>query len=455
MKSKIDVVVSYAREDLEFVNRLSALLRTRSFDVWYDTIGLIPGEYFRDEIRNAIDAAPAVVFIVTPDSLASPYCRSELKYAVERQKRLVPVLRRDVLDGTAPDKIAEIHWVPFRDGDGDGGIELLDRAIRADWIWLRQHARLLTRSREWEFHSRERSRLLRGPDLAAAESWLKQAPSGRERAIPLQHEFIAASRGATVRRRVVVAASVCGALIALAAALALAIEYYVSDLNSRVREGIGQSETDSSVAMARDYAARATAVCRYLPIYTVECRDADLNLGIAERAAGNSDESLKALSHAITSISGSPRNSDDELLALAIARWERAVTMIQFAERANDDHERAGRYASASADMTEALKLVDRFPPAEKDRVVVTRARLLVAAGDYERARTELESMNAPSPEKELVLGLAYKCLGQGEEGLRHLQLFVSALPNGTNSPQYRRERPFLERNIKCTPLVR
>ncbi len=202
-----DVFVSYAREELTFVRQLEARLASDELRLWFDVEGLFGGERFWDEIRKAIDAAVAVVFVITPESIASVYCRRELAFAVERQKRIVPVLRRDVPAGSTPNEIEGLQWVFLRDADGETGMESLKSAIRADWVWLRQHGRMLSRSSEWTSRNRDDSLLLRGHDLLGAEAWLQQQPGGRERPIPLEREFIAASRRVTTRRRVAVAGS--------------------------------------------------------------------------------------------------------------------------------------------------------------------------------------------------------------------------------------------------------
>lgn len=140
-----DVFVSYAREDLTFVRELEARLAPGEVRLWFDVDGLFAGERFWDEIRKAIDAAAAVVFVITPESIVSAYCQRELEYAADRQKRIVPVLRRDVPDGSTPKEIAGLQWVFLKDADSDSGLESLKSAIRADWVWLRQHAPAVSR----------------------------------------------------------------------------------------------------------------------------------------------------------------------------------------------------------------------------------------------------------------------------------------------------------------------
>ena len=57
---------------------------------------------FPDAIRRAIEQSDAFVFVITPESVASPYCETEVEYAQQLQKRVVPVLREMVEDDGLP-----------------------------------------------------------------------------------------------------------------------------------------------------------------------------------------------------------------------------------------------------------------------------------------------------------------------------------------------------------------
>ena len=83
--------VSYSRRDGEFVRGLAADLESRGKSVWIDTQGIGDGEVFPDAIRRAIEQSDAFVFVITPESVASPYCETEVEYAQQLQKRVVPV----------------------------------------------------------------------------------------------------------------------------------------------------------------------------------------------------------------------------------------------------------------------------------------------------------------------------------------------------------------------------
>ena len=94
--------VSYSRRDGRFVRVLVEGLVARGKTVWLDTEGIGGGEIFPEAIRRAIEASDAFVFVISPASVESRYCETELQYAQELNKRIVPILRESVEDEICP-----------------------------------------------------------------------------------------------------------------------------------------------------------------------------------------------------------------------------------------------------------------------------------------------------------------------------------------------------------------
>ncbi len=112
-----DVVISYARADEAFVTRLRRELIGNGKEVWLDSEEISPTAGWREEIERAIDSAPTLTFVISPDSLASEHCAYELERAVALGKRIVPVLRRDARSTPIPDSLARGNWISMREGD--------------------------------------------------------------------------------------------------------------------------------------------------------------------------------------------------------------------------------------------------------------------------------------------------------------------------------------------------
>ena len=71
--------ISYARADEAFVTRLRRELIGNGKEVWLDSEEISPTAGWREEIERAIDSAPTLTFVISPDSLASEHCAYETR----------------------------------------------------------------------------------------------------------------------------------------------------------------------------------------------------------------------------------------------------------------------------------------------------------------------------------------------------------------------------------------
>jgi hypothetical protein len=221
------VFISYAREDAELVGRLHAALTARDRETWIDSKSIRPSEEWWARIRGGIEAAHAMVFVISPDSVDSRVCRDEFSHATTHNKRLIPVVARDVDVDAVPDPLRQLNWIFLRDGDDfEAGVERLVDALDSDFAWLDIHTSLLVKAREWENKGRGRPLLLRGSELVDAEKWLSSAAAHPKTVpTPLHTEYIAASREAEVRRKRILR-SVSAAALFVVGVLSGASLYY-------------------------------------------------------------------------------------------------------------------------------------------------------------------------------------------------------------------------------------
>ena len=205
-----DVFISYSRSDGEVVRRLHARLVAEKRNVWVDWEDIPPSAEWLAEIERAIEPADTFVFVLSPDSVASTMCRHELDHAVRCQKRIVPVLARDVDLAVVPDSLRRFQWLYLRQTDNfDDAYKLFVSTIETDLTWVRAHSRLLVRAWEWETHRDDKSYLLAGTDLEEAERWLARQAEGSRLSTPppkpafteQQVAYIAASRRRETERQ--------------------------------------------------------------------------------------------------------------------------------------------------------------------------------------------------------------------------------------------------------------
>jgi WD40 repeat protein len=219
---RYDAFLSYAREDSAFaVEGLRVSLNDRSLRIWVDVEDIQGGAVWEERIRRGIEACKAFIFVISPDSVASEACLKELALAVAANKLIIPLKHRgEVADDDLPRALSEHEWIFLSTLDDDTGMAKLVEALEEDLGWRDQHTRLAGRAREWLDNDRDRSYLLRGSDLRAAESWLGRQEGHRQAPTAEHSEYIARSRQAAGRR---LRALLGGLGVVLAVAIAAAV----------------------------------------------------------------------------------------------------------------------------------------------------------------------------------------------------------------------------------------
>ena len=86
--------VSYSHRDSKVVYSILDELYDHKYRLWYDE-SCENGNDFRDELRQKIKAAEAVILFVSQWSMASPFCGMEIIVAREYGKRLYPIYLDD------------------------------------------------------------------------------------------------------------------------------------------------------------------------------------------------------------------------------------------------------------------------------------------------------------------------------------------------------------------------
>ena len=253
------VFISYSRKDSPFVKRLNDALDAHGVNAWVDWEGIPFSADWMAEITRAVEGADAFLFVISPDSLASKVCAEELEIALRYNKKLIPILyRMPRRDAPMHPKLASTNWVYLRPQDDfDATLPKLLETIHLDLDWIRQHTRLLQRANEWESKGRDRSYLLQGADLNEAEHWLVEAASGENRLVlPLQSEYIQASRKGAARRQRNLLAGVSFAL-----AISILLGVYAFFQRSLAVEKEAEARANAATAVANAHlAATAQAV---------------------------------------------------------------------------------------------------------------------------------------------------------------------------------------------------
>ncbi len=86
------IFISYARNDVNFAQKLNTNLERKGILTWIDQLGIRSGEDWPERIAIAIEECHAMLVVLSPDSVASKWVQRELAYADQHGKRVLPLL---------------------------------------------------------------------------------------------------------------------------------------------------------------------------------------------------------------------------------------------------------------------------------------------------------------------------------------------------------------------------
>lgn len=194
----LDVFISYSRVDSDFARRLNDALQTQGKRTWFDQESIATGSDFQQEIYRGIESSDVFVFVLSPESVTSPFCADEVEYAQGLNKRMATVLHRAIDTTQLHPELAKIQWITFNSDTAQDfftSFKELVQTLDTDIDYLRSHTRFLTKAIEWQNENYDRSFLLRGKELTASQKWLEEAKSKQPSPTKLQLDFITSSLG--------------------------------------------------------------------------------------------------------------------------------------------------------------------------------------------------------------------------------------------------------------------
>ena len=111
MSPEHSIFISYSRQQLYFAEALSKRLQKAGVGVWMDLQQLEPGEDWRAQIRDALQACTALVLVGSRQALASPYVQEEWGTAMSAGKPVVIALYEAV---NLPEALGQVSLIDFR-----------------------------------------------------------------------------------------------------------------------------------------------------------------------------------------------------------------------------------------------------------------------------------------------------------------------------------------------------
>jgi formylglycine-generating enzyme required for sulfatase activity len=203
-ESRAKIFISYSRKDLEFVDRLEIALKARGFEPLIDRTEIYAFEDWWRRIEGLIGKADTIIFVLSPDAIASEICTKEVTYAASLNKRFAPIICRQVQVDTVPEPLRRLNFILFGDPSNfETSIDQLAEALKIDIAWIRQHTEFGQAARRWASAGRPgpRGLLLQPPVLEEAERWIASRPSATPEPTEETKAFIAESRRAEIAAR--------------------------------------------------------------------------------------------------------------------------------------------------------------------------------------------------------------------------------------------------------------
>ena len=174
------VFISYSRKDMAFADRLEAALKARAFEPLIDRTEIYAFEDWWNRIQALISRADTVVFVLSPDAVASDVALKEVAYAASLNKRFAPIVCQRVADGAIPEALRRLNFIFFDDAERfEASADRLAEALQTDIDWVRQHTEFGEAARRWSAIGRPGGLLLRSPLLEEAERWIASRPAVR------------------------------------------------------------------------------------------------------------------------------------------------------------------------------------------------------------------------------------------------------------------------------------
>ncbi|MBK8026831.1 MAG: TIR domain-containing protein [Chloroflexi bacterium] len=127
MRLSPQIFISYSRRDSLVTEQIVRILREAGLFIWWDR-DITPGTSWQEAIQEELDFSQAQIVIVSPESMASDYVRSEYQRFIDQGKPIIPVLVADTPE--MPSDLQAYTWVDVRKGITDSAIEQLRSALQ-------------------------------------------------------------------------------------------------------------------------------------------------------------------------------------------------------------------------------------------------------------------------------------------------------------------------------------
>lgn len=126
--SKPYVFISYARQDREFVERLTDALSAAGVQTWTDVSNIAPGQNWQAQIEQGLLGAEVLLYVSSRNTSASQWMERELHAFTGGTGRVIPLILDAVGEQSLPNALRQFQWADFR-GDFNVAIQSLVKGV--------------------------------------------------------------------------------------------------------------------------------------------------------------------------------------------------------------------------------------------------------------------------------------------------------------------------------------
>jgi hypothetical protein len=121
------IFISYSSNNRGFALELAQELKASGFRVWFDQLDIPKGSRWDDEIEKALSQCEIFLVILTKQSIESHNVKDEVGYAIDSNKRILPILLEEV---NVPFRLRRFQYVDFTNKSNNEGIDLAKQLLR-------------------------------------------------------------------------------------------------------------------------------------------------------------------------------------------------------------------------------------------------------------------------------------------------------------------------------------
>jgi TIR domain-containing protein len=195
---RYDGFISFGRgESQKFANTVANRLTEKGKHLFMD-MGEIPLMVENEEyVYSNILRSDNFIYVISPNTVRSEYCKKELEFAIKFNKRLIPVFHENLGKNieNLDDIVAKKRIIEIDEPEKNISkvIDEIDTVIETDKEYVQSHSNYLYKALKWDRGGRKQKDLLYGVERKKVILWGKKSS---ESLVPLkiQEEYISASK---------------------------------------------------------------------------------------------------------------------------------------------------------------------------------------------------------------------------------------------------------------------